>query len=64
MYFSFQQSWLYNLNKQFSDEKCTFQGVLRQIPLVGSMINWFSPVQASVKGKTFNLAEGIDLYSL
>lgn len=36
-----------------------FQGVLRQIPLVGSVLNWFSPVQASVKGRTFNLAEGI-----
>lgn len=42
-------------------KKFTFQGVLRQIPLVGSVLNWFSPVQASVKGKTFNLAEGIDV---
>lgn len=41
-----------------NEEKLMEEGVLRQIPLVGSMINWFSPVQASVKGKTFNLAEG------
>ncbi|XP_016297075.1 pyridoxal-dependent decarboxylase domain-containing protein 1 isoform X1 [Sinocyclocheilus anshuiensis] len=41
-----------------NEEKLMEEGVLRQIPLVGSVINWFSPVQASVKGKTFNLAEG------
>lgn len=36
------------------------QGVLRQIPLVGSMLNWLSPSQSSVKGRTFNLALGMD----
>uniref|UniRef100_A0A672QCR8 Pyridoxal-dependent decarboxylase domain-containing protein 1 n=1 Tax=Sinocyclocheilus grahami TaxID=75366 RepID=A0A672QCR8_SINGR len=41
-----------------NEEKLMEEGVLRQIPLVGSVLNWFSPVQASVKGKTFNLAEG------
>ncbi|XP_057202423.1 pyridoxal-dependent decarboxylase domain-containing protein 1 isoform X4 [Triplophysa rosa] len=41
-----------------NEEKLIEEGVLRQIPLVGSMLNWFSPVQASVKGRTFNLAEG------
>lgn len=34
------------------------QGVLRQIPVVGSVLNWFSPVQASQKGRTFNLTAG------
>uniref|UniRef100_A0A4W5RT17 Pyridoxal-dependent decarboxylase domain-containing protein 1 n=1 Tax=Hucho hucho TaxID=62062 RepID=A0A4W5RT17_9TELE len=34
------------------------QGVLRQIPLVGSVLNWFSPFQSTVKGRTFNLAAG------
>uniref|UniRef100_A0A673I6K6 Pyridoxal-dependent decarboxylase domain-containing protein 1 n=1 Tax=Sinocyclocheilus rhinocerous TaxID=307959 RepID=A0A673I6K6_9TELE len=43
-----------------NEEKLMEEGVLRQIPLVGSVLNWFSPLQASVKGKTFNLAEGID----
>ncbi|KAK3552706.1 hypothetical protein QTP86_021133 [Hemibagrus guttatus] len=33
-------------------------GVLRQIPLVGSVLNWFSPIQGSVKGRTFDLAAG------
>ncbi|XP_016385016.1 pyridoxal-dependent decarboxylase domain-containing protein 1-like isoform X6 [Sinocyclocheilus rhinocerous] len=41
-----------------NEEKLMEEGVLRQIPLVGSVLNWFSPLQASVKGKTFNLAEG------
>uniref|UniRef100_A0A8C2BPS4 Pyridoxal-dependent decarboxylase domain-containing protein 1 n=1 Tax=Cyprinus carpio TaxID=7962 RepID=A0A8C2BPS4_CYPCA len=44
-----------------NEEKLMEEGVLRQIPLVGSVLNWFSPVQASVKGRTFNLAEGIDV---
>lgn len=34
------------------------QGVLRQIPVVGSVLNWFSPVQPSQKGRTFNLTAG------
>ncbi|KAM6957267.1 pyridoxal-dependent decarboxylase domain-containing protein 1 [Aplochiton taeniatus] len=41
-----------------SMEKLMEEGVLRQIPLVGSMLNWFSPVQSSLKGRTFNLAAG------
>uniref|UniRef100_A0A8C1TYL1 Pyridoxal-dependent decarboxylase domain-containing protein 1 n=1 Tax=Cyprinus carpio TaxID=7962 RepID=A0A8C1TYL1_CYPCA len=41
-----------------NEEKLMEEGVLRQIPLVGPVLNWFSPVQASVKGRTFNLAEG------
>lgn len=34
------------------------QGLLRQIPVVGSVLNWFSPFQASPKGRTFNLTAG------
>uniref|UniRef100_A0A8C2BL64 Pyridoxal-dependent decarboxylase domain-containing protein 1 n=1 Tax=Cyprinus carpio TaxID=7962 RepID=A0A8C2BL64_CYPCA len=45
-----------------NEEKLMEEGVLRQIPLVGSVLNWFSPVQASVKGRTFNLAEGQKLF--
>ncbi|XP_061555998.1 pyridoxal-dependent decarboxylase domain-containing protein 1 isoform X2 [Phycodurus eques] len=41
-----------------SDEKLMEEGMLRQLPLVGSVLNWFSPVQTSVKGRTFNLAAG------
>ncbi|KAG8006657.1 Pyridoxal-dependent decarboxylase domain-containing protein 1 [Nibea albiflora] len=29
-----------------------------RLPLVGSVLNWFSPVQSSIKGRTFNLAAG------
>ncbi|XP_066545429.1 pyridoxal-dependent decarboxylase domain-containing protein 1 isoform X2 [Amia ocellicauda] len=41
-----------------NEEKLLEEGVLRQIPVVGSVLNWFSPVQSSVKGRTFNLAAG------
>ncbi|XP_043945108.1 pyridoxal-dependent decarboxylase domain-containing protein 1 isoform X2 [Protopterus annectens] len=41
-----------------SEEKLMEEGVLRQIPLVGSVLNWLSPVQAPLKGRTFSLAAG------
>ncbi|XP_055754286.1 pyridoxal-dependent decarboxylase domain-containing protein 1-like isoform X1 [Salvelinus fontinalis] len=41
-----------------NQDKLMEEGVLRQIPLVGSMLNWFSPFQSTVKGRTFNLAAG------
>uniref|UniRef100_A0A3Q3W7T9 Pyridoxal-dependent decarboxylase domain-containing protein 1 n=1 Tax=Mola mola TaxID=94237 RepID=A0A3Q3W7T9_MOLML len=41
-----------------NEEKLIEEGVMRQLPLVGSMLNWFSPVQSSIKGRTFNLAAG------
>ncbi|NP_001086603.1 pyridoxal-dependent decarboxylase domain-containing protein 1 [Xenopus laevis] len=45
------------LNKA-NEERLLEEGVLRQIPLVGSMLNWLSPVQATPKGRTFNLTAG------
>ncbi|KAM9392970.1 pyridoxal-dependent decarboxylase domain-containing protein 1 isoform 2-T3 [Pholidichthys leucotaenia] len=41
-----------------SEEKLMEEGILRQLPVVGSVLNWFSPVQSSIKGQTFNLAAG------
>uniref|UniRef100_A0A665UJZ1 Pyridoxal-dependent decarboxylase domain-containing protein 1 n=1 Tax=Echeneis naucrates TaxID=173247 RepID=A0A665UJZ1_ECHNA len=41
-----------------NEEKLMEEGMLRQLPLVGSVLNWFSPVQSSIKGTTFNLAAG------
>ncbi|KAM8934201.1 pyridoxal-dependent decarboxylase domain-containing protein 1 [Pelodytes ibericus] len=41
-----------------NEERLLEEGVLRQIPLVGSVLNWLSPVQATPKGKTFNLTAG------
>ncbi|XP_073350541.1 pyridoxal-dependent decarboxylase domain-containing protein 1 [Pagrus major] len=41
-----------------NEEKLMEEGVIRQLPLVGSVFNWFSPVQSSIKGRTFNLAAG------
>ncbi|XP_053327613.1 pyridoxal-dependent decarboxylase domain-containing protein 1 isoform X2 [Spea bombifrons] len=38
-----------------NEERLLEEGVLRQIPLVGSVLNWLSPVQATPKGRTFNL---------
>uniref|UniRef100_A0A4W4FY30 Pyridoxal-dependent decarboxylase domain-containing protein 1 n=1 Tax=Electrophorus electricus TaxID=8005 RepID=A0A4W4FY30_ELEEL len=44
--------------RRANEEKLIEEGVLRQIPLVGSVVNWFSPFQSSVKGRTFDLAAG------
>ncbi|KAL2101520.1 hypothetical protein ACEWY4_003281 [Coilia grayii] len=41
-----------------NEAKLMEEGVLRQIPLVGSMFNWFSPSQSSIKGQTFSLVSG------
>ncbi|KAM8844079.1 pyridoxal-dependent decarboxylase domain-containing protein 1 isoform 2-T3 [Spinachia spinachia] len=41
-----------------NEEKLMEEGVLRQLPVVGSVLNWFSPFQSSIKGRTFNLAAG------
>lgn len=46
------------LAEMVSSNGCVLQGVLRQIPVVGSVLNWFSPVQASQKGRSFNLTAG------
>ncbi|XP_068100878.1 pyridoxal-dependent decarboxylase domain-containing protein 1 isoform X2 [Hyperolius riggenbachi] len=41
-----------------NEERLLEEGVLRQIPLFGSVLNWLSPVQATTKGRTFNLTAG------
>nr|XP_020463879.1 pyridoxal-dependent decarboxylase domain-containing protein 1 [Monopterus albus] len=41
-----------------NEENQVVEGMLRQLPLVGSMLNWFSPVQGSIKGRTFSLSAG------
>ncbi|XP_056391878.1 pyridoxal-dependent decarboxylase domain-containing protein 1 isoform X2 [Hyla sarda] len=41
-----------------NEERLLEEGVLRQIPLVGSVLNWLSPVQATAKGRMFNLTAG------
>jgi len=36
------------------------QGVLRQLPMIGSMVNWWSPPpKDAMKGRTFNLVSGM-----
>ena len=46
-----------------NQHKLAQEGVLRQMPIVGSFWNWFSPPpkDAQVKGRTFSLASGRDL---
>uniref|UniRef100_A0A3Q2D6K3 Uncharacterized protein n=1 Tax=Cyprinodon variegatus TaxID=28743 RepID=A0A3Q2D6K3_CYPVA len=41
-----------------NEEKLLEEGMLRQLPLVGSVLNWFSPLESSIKGRSFNLAAG------
>ncbi|KAK6168927.1 hypothetical protein SNE40_020081 [Patella caerulea] len=41
-----------------SVDKLMQEGVMRQVPLVGSLINWFSPPKDPTKGRTFNLNSG------
>ncbi|XP_059203951.1 pyridoxal-dependent decarboxylase domain-containing protein 1 [Centropristis striata] len=41
-----------------TEEKLMEEGMLRQLPVVGSVLNWFSPFQSTIKGQTFNLAAG------
>uniref|UniRef100_UPI00358EA79F pyridoxal-dependent decarboxylase domain-containing protein 1 isoform X2 n=1 Tax=Myxine glutinosa TaxID=7769 RepID=UPI00358EA79F len=41
-----------------NQKKLQQEGVLRQLPIVSSMLNWFSPVHASPHGQTFNLIAG------
>ncbi|KAI8797441.1 pyridoxal-dependent decarboxylase domain-containing protein 2 isoform X1 [Biomphalaria glabrata] len=39
-------------------EKLMHEGVLRQVPVVSSLLNWWSPAKEQVKGRTFNLTSG------
>ncbi|XP_069123484.1 putative pyridoxal-dependent decarboxylase domain-containing protein 2 [Argopecten irradians] len=42
-----------------NQSKLQNEGVLRQVPLVGSLLNWWSPPpKDSIKGRSFNLASG------
>lgn len=42
-----------------NQEKLVQEGVLRQVPLVGSLLNWWSPPDKNfVKGRTFDLSSG------
>ncbi|XP_025110203.1 putative pyridoxal-dependent decarboxylase domain-containing protein 2 [Pomacea canaliculata] len=41
-----------------SEQKLMSEGVLRQVPLVSSLVNWFSPVKDGTKGRSFSLTSG------
>uniref|UniRef100_A0A915J0Q4 Pyridoxal-dependent decarboxylase domain-containing protein 1 n=1 Tax=Romanomermis culicivorax TaxID=13658 RepID=A0A915J0Q4_ROMCU len=47
--------------KKENESKLMNEGVLRQVPLVGSMLNWWSPLpkqQVNIKGRAFDLVTG------
>ncbi|XP_013415606.1 putative pyridoxal-dependent decarboxylase domain-containing protein 2 isoform X2 [Lingula anatina] len=46
--------------KKENEEKLIQEGLLRHVPLVGSLVSWWSPPpkETGVKGRTFNLASG------
>lgn len=43
-----------------SDEKLWSEGILRQVPVVGSVVNWWSPLvkETGIKGRSLNLTQG------
>ncbi|XP_076334792.1 putative pyridoxal-dependent decarboxylase domain-containing protein 2 isoform X4 [Tachypleus tridentatus] len=47
--------------KQENEEKVMQDGVLKYVPIVGNLINWWqpSPKESGVKGRSFNLASGV-----
>ncbi|GMT35458.1 hypothetical protein PFISCL1PPCAC_26755, partial [Pristionchus fissidentatus] len=45
--------------KHENDVRLQHEGVMRQLPLMGSLVNWFSPIEhPSIKGRSFNLKTG------
>uniref|UniRef100_A0A8R1XUG2 Pyridoxal-dependent decarboxylase domain-containing protein 1 n=1 Tax=Onchocerca volvulus TaxID=6282 RepID=A0A8R1XUG2_ONCVO len=47
--------------ENWTDEQNLLQGVIRQIPLMSSLVNWFSPLDKdlqNIKGRSFDLKTG------
>ncbi|XP_023239036.1 putative pyridoxal-dependent decarboxylase domain-containing protein 2 isoform X1 [Centruroides sculpturatus] len=47
--------------EQENIERIMQEGVIRHVPIVGSLVNWWSPVskETGIKGRSFNLTSGI-----
>lgn len=44
-----------------NDERLWQEGLLRQVPVVGSLVNWWSPrnKEGGIKGRSLNLNAGV-----
>lgn len=44
-----------------SDEKLWSEGIMRHVPVLGSVVNWWSPPQkeTGIKGRSLNLTQGV-----
>lgn len=44
-----------------SDEKLWADGIFRNVPVVGSVVNWWSPPtkETGIKGRSLNLTQGV-----
>lgn len=58
-------SVLYDFQARLSRHLYAFQGVLRQVPVVGSFLNWWAPLpNTSMRGRAFDLVSGQKLFFL
>ncbi|KAH7942991.1 hypothetical protein HPB52_003061 [Rhipicephalus sanguineus] len=47
--------------QQENEEKILQEGLLRHVPIVGSLFNWWSPTskEGGIRGRSFNITSGL-----